>query len=75
MGPLNMGANMGNLYHPFLSTTKARIAKPSFLELSYNLATFVTWIVYKNEKYKIVSPPILSNVPKIAVFCTKIGEN
>ena len=31
-----------------------------FFNFSYHMATFVKWIVYKNEKCKIVSPPISS---------------
>ena len=48
-----------------------------FLEFSLNIVTFTKWIVHKNDKCKIVSPPILSNFPKIFVvplFCTLIGE-
>ena len=42
---------------------KLRNGAAQFFLLSFNfschMATFVKWIVYKNEKCKIVSPPIL----------------
>ena len=57
----NNKKNLASLFCNLLpSTSHAVKFFLLFFNFSYHMATFVKWIVYKNEKCKIVSPPISS---------------